>query len=60
MKMFCLFHWEVGNGAGVSPESYSTDLKTIAVQQAIKMALEAAFDVGEQGALCIHTQRMEE
>lgn len=58
MKMFCLLHWKAGNGGG-GPKSYSTILKTIAAERAIKMALEAAIDMGEQGAL-LHTQCMEE
>lgn len=45
----------MGRGA----KSYSTILKTIAAERAIKMALEAATDMGEQGAL-LHTQCMEE
>lgn len=47
--------WEWRGG----PKSYSTILKTIVAERAIKMALEAAIDMGEQGAL-LHTQCIEE
>lgn len=53
--MFCLLPGEVGNGKRLSPKSYCTNLKAITLEPPIKMAHDAAIDVGKQGASALST-----